>query len=157
VFSLLYAAFGAVAGSVASPWIVAVGGFGMGLSLALINGVYFTIVLVKVPLRFHGRVFALNQTIAWSTIPLACGLLAPEAARVLGGVVRSPSRGIGLTFELFALAMAAVTVFAMRTRSLATFDETVPDAPVDDLLGVSALGDRLVPRQRNDQDAEVEA
>src|SRR5262249_53733632 len=40
---------------------VAAGVFGTGLSLALIQSIYVTIIQVKVPQRFHGRVFALNQ------------------------------------------------------------------------------------------------
>jgi MFS family permease/surfactin synthase thioesterase subunit len=139
--TLGYAGFGAVAGAVASPWVVALGGFGMGLTLALINGIYVTIVLVKVPQRFHGRVFALNQMVAWSMISLACGLLAPAVAGALHRV--SPTRGLGLTVELFAAALVVIVVLAARTRALARFDQTVPDAAVDDLVGVTALGDRL--------------
>jgi MFS family permease len=138
--TLLYALSGAVAGAVASPWVVGLGGFGMGLTLALINGIYVTIVLVKVPQRFHGRVFALNQMVAWSMIPLACGLLAPAVTGALH--TSSPARGLGLTVELFAAALLLTAVVATRVPALWRFDETVPDAAVDDLVGVSALAQR---------------
>ncbi|MEV0348355.1 hypothetical protein AB0H88_21495 [Nonomuraea sp. NPDC050680] len=43
---------------------IGVGAFGISLWVTLLNGVYATIVQVKVPQRFHGRVFALNTLIA---------------------------------------------------------------------------------------------
>src|SRR5262249_22739547 len=45
-------------------------------------------------------------------------------------------RGIGLVYVLFGLCIAAVAVVALRHRVLSRFDEQVPDAMPDDLLGV---------------------
>ena len=60
--------------------VIGAGAFGMSLWLTLVNGIYTTIVQVKVPQRFHGRVFAVNTLIAWSTLPIGCGLVAPFGA-----------------------------------------------------------------------------
>lgn len=127
---LLFAASGALTGLAATTWSVALGAFGMTLSLALMNGVYATIVLVKVPLRFHGRIFAVNTVIAWSTIPLAAGLLGPLTARFAG---------IHTVYELFAALIVVTLLAAGRSRSVADFDDLVPDAESDDLVGVAAL------------------
>jgi hypothetical protein len=102
--------------------VIAVGVCGMTAWLTLLNGIYATIVQVKVPQRFHGRVFAMNTLIAWSTLPIGFGLVAPYAASVLFGV-----------------AILAVTLIAMRIPALARFDHEVPDAIADDLVGVQAL------------------
>ena len=130
VIILGFAASGALTGIMAATWCVAAGAFGMTLSLALMNGVYATIVLVKVPQRFHGRIFAVNTVIAWSTIPLASGLLGPLTARLAG---------IHTTYEVFAGLIVLTLLAAGRLRAVANFDEIVPDAESDDLIGVAAL------------------
>ncbi|HEY0640953.1 MAG TPA: amino acid adenylation domain-containing protein, partial [Pseudonocardiaceae bacterium] len=134
--------------------LIAAGLLGAGLGLSLTQGIYATIVQVKVPQRFHGRVFALNQLIAWSTLPLGYAVVGPLGSWLLeplllpGGALAStvgavlgvgPGRGIGLLYLVLAVAMLALTTGALRVRALATFDATVPDAPPDDLLGVRAL------------------
>ena len=134
--------------------VIAVGVFGMALWLTLLNGIYATIVQVKVPQRFHGRVFAMNTLIAWSTLPIGFGLVAPYGATLLdpllahdgplagsiGVLIGSgPGRGIGLMYVLFALAIGAITIIAMRTPTLARFDDEIPDATPDDLVGVEML------------------
>jgi hypothetical protein len=134
--------------------VIAAGAFGMGLWLTVLNGIYTTIVQVKVPQRFHGRVFALNTLIAWSTLPIGFGLVAPYGAAlfdplmaphgVLAGTFGAvlgigPGRGIGLMYVLFALAIGAITIIALRTKTLSRFDDEVPDATPDDLVGVEVL------------------
>jgi amino acid adenylation domain-containing protein len=134
--------------------VVAAGTCGMGLCLTLLNSIYATIVQVKVPQRFHGRVFALNTLIAWSTLPIGFAVVAPYGARLLnpllvrhGALANSvgtvlgtgPGRGIGLMYLLFALAIGVITVTAMRVPALARFDDSVPDAEPDDLVGIQAL------------------
>jgi hypothetical protein len=137
--------------------LVAAGVFGTGLSLAVIQAIYTTIVQVKVPQRFHGRVFALNQMLAWSTLPLAFGVLAPLAtaafqpllaphgalAGTVGRVIGvGPGRGIGLVYLVVALAVATLALVGLRRTVLSRFDRDVPDAIPDDLVGVQALRDR---------------
>jgi MFS family permease len=143
-----------IAGLRSSLPVIAVGVCGMTAWLTLLNGIYTTIVQVKVPQRFHGRVFAIQTLIAWSTLPVGYGLVAPNVVGQLsplmakGGALAStagaligtgPGRGIGLMYVLFGLALVAVALIAMRVPVLARFDRDVPDAIADDLVGLQAL------------------
>jgi amino acid adenylation domain-containing protein len=134
--------------------LIAAGAFGLLFALAVVNGVYATIVQTKVPQRFHGRVFALNTLIAWSTIPLGFAVIAPLSTRAgerlmsPGGALADtvgaaigvgPGRGIGLIYLVFGLCIAAFSAAALRHRHLAHFDRTTPDAEPDDLVGLAAL------------------
>ncbi|GAB3159256.1 hypothetical protein GCM10027290_63920 [Micromonospora sonneratiae] len=133
--------------------VIGAGAFGMYLALGIVNGVYNTIIQTKVPPRFHGRVFALNQMVAWSTMPLGWGVIAPLATRAMepllmpGGALAptvgavigvGPGRGIGLLYVAFGVCIALTALVSLRTRMLATFDDRVPDAPPDDLIGIEA-------------------
>ncbi|MFC7644710.1 MFS transporter [Streptosporangium lutulentum] len=147
--------------------VITVGAFGMALCLTLLNGIYATIVQVKVPQRFHGRVFALNTVISWSTLPIGFGLVAPGVSALLepmladGGTLAStagvlvgtgPGRGIGFMYVLFAVGIVGTALIALRTRSLSGFDRDIPDAIADDLVGVEAIagepGGRAIPAGR---------
>ncbi|GAA4579445.1 hypothetical protein GCM10023194_05120 [Planotetraspora phitsanulokensis] len=150
--TLVLAVFCFVTGLRAELWVVAVGAFGMALWLTLLNGIYTTIVQVKVPQRLHGRVFALNTMIAWSTLPVGFGLIAPYGtalfepllapggalAPTVGAVIGTgEGRGIGFMYLLFALLMAVIALVALRW--LAGFDDRVPDAVADDLIGLESV------------------
>ncbi len=164
VSGVLLGGFGMVAGLRPSMPVAAVGLAGMFFWLALVNGVYATIVQVKVPQRYHGRVFALNQMIAWSTIPLGLVLVAPLATRLFepmlapGGALAGtvgrvigvgPGRGIGFAYLVLGLVIVVLTLACMRTRILSRFDAEVPDALPDDVIGLQALRERHpVPRPR---------
>ncbi|WP_434739849.1 amino acid adenylation domain-containing protein [Micromonospora sp. SH-82] len=145
--------------------VVGVGAFGMYLALGLVNGVYNTIVQTKVPPRFHGRVFALNQMVAWSTLPLGWGVVAPFAARVVepmllpGGTLAptvgavigvGPGRGHALLYLVFGVGIALTAVVSLRSRILSRFDLEVPDAPPDDLVGIEARQARAAGRAEGD-------
>ncbi|WP_330242056.1 non-ribosomal peptide synthetase/MFS transporter [Streptomyces sp. NBC_00525] len=147
----VFALAGAVTGLRADLWVIGAGAFGMSCCIGLVNGVYSTIVQVKVPQRFHGRVFALNTMVAWSTLPIGHGLVAPLGARLfdplmtddgaLAGTVgrvlgTGPGRGIGLMYLLCCVAMLALVALALRLPALARFDLDVPDAEPDDLIGL---------------------
>ncbi|MFF1906907.1 amino acid adenylation domain-containing protein [Kitasatospora sp. NPDC058218] len=136
---------------------VALGAFGMAYGLALVNGVYATIVQTKVPLRFHGRVIAVNTMVAWSTLPVGFAVVAPLGPRLvqplvdedgaLAGTVgrligTGEGRGIGLLYLLFGLAMALLVLACLAVPALRHFDRDVPDAEPDDLVGLAALTDR---------------
>ena len=43
--------------------IIAVGVFGMCLTMAVVDGIWMTVIHTKVPHRFHARVLAVNQAI----------------------------------------------------------------------------------------------
>jgi hypothetical protein len=136
--------------------VVAVGAFGMALALTVLNGIYSTIVQVKVPQRFHGRVFALNTLVAWSTLPLGFAVVAPATTGLLEPLMRpggalagiagaalgvGPGRGIALMYALFAVGIAATAVIGLTRRSLRELDE-MPDARPDDLVGAEVLAAR---------------
>ncbi|MFG3709003.1 amino acid adenylation domain-containing protein [Micromonospora sp. NPDC047670] len=147
--------------------LIGAGAFGMYLALGIVNGVYHTIIQTKVPARVHGRVFALNQMVAQSTLPLGWGVVAPFAARVaepmllpdgalattVGAVIGvGPGRGHGLLYVLFGVCIALTALVSLLTPTLARFDDEVPDAPPDDLVGieerrarVAGLRDRRAP------------
>ncbi|MEE1824999.1 amino acid adenylation domain-containing protein [Streptomyces sp. BE20] len=136
---------------------VSIGAFGMAYGLGLVNGVYATIVQTKVPLRFHGRVIAVNTMVAWSTLPVGFALVAPLGPRLvqpwvdengpLAGTVgrligTGEGRGIGLLYLLFGLAMALLVLVCLAVPALRHFDRDVPDAEPDDLIGLATLSGR---------------
>jgi MFS family permease len=137
--------------------VIGAGAFCMSFGLTMLNGIYATIIQVKVPQRFHGRVIALNTLIAWSTLPIGFGLVAPYGSSVfepllapggplagtVGAVIGTGGgRGIGFMYLLFALAIAVIVLVALRVRALARFDEEVPDALPDDLIGLQTVSAR---------------
>ncbi len=154
----LLALAGALVGVRADLWVIGAGAFGMSFALSLVNGVYTTIVQVKVAQRFHGRVFALNTMVAWSTLPIGHGVIAPLGSALFGplldddGALASsvgavigtgPGRGIGFMYLLFGAAMLALVAIGLRMPVLARFDLDVPDALPDDLVGVQERARRL--------------
>ena len=151
------ALFSAVPGLRADEVLVAIGAFGMSFGLTVTNGVYTTVVQVKVPQRFHGRVFAVNTVIAFSTIPIGYAVVAPLGTELLeplmapGGALASSvgaligvgeGRGVALLFLLLSTAMVVQVLVSLRLPSLARFDGRVPDAMPDDLIGAQALAEK---------------
>ncbi|MFF2040560.1 amino acid adenylation domain-containing protein [Kitasatospora sp. NPDC058170] len=152
--TLVLAAACLVTGLRPSIVVVALGAFGMTYGLALVNGVYATIIQTKVPLRFHGRVIAVNTMVAWSTLPIGFAVVAPFGPKLLQPLMdgdgaladtvgrligTGDGRGIGLLYLLFGLAMAVLALICLCIPALAHFDRDVPDAESDDLIGLEAL------------------
>ena len=148
--AVVLAVFATITGLGASVPVVAVGVFGTALGLAIHQGIGATIIQVKVPQRFHGRVFAINQMLAWSTLPIGFGLIAPLATTWLEPLVQAggplagsvgavigvgEGRGIGLLYVIFGLAILVLSLVAMRMPRFARFDIDTPDALPDDLIG----------------------
>ncbi|MBO4206896.1 non-ribosomal peptide synthetase/MFS transporter [Micromonospora echinofusca] len=130
-------------------WI-SVGAFWLAMAMTTAQSIYATIVQVKVPQRYHGRVFALNQTITWSTLPIGFAILAPGATALfepmlapggalagsVGAVIGTgPGRGIGFAYLVFGFALVLVTLGGFAIRTLRRFDVEVPDSLPDDLIG----------------------
>ncbi|MQY10735.1 D-alanine--poly(phosphoribitol) ligase subunit 1 [Streptomyces sp. RB5] len=151
---LALAACCALTGLRPSVALVSVAVFGMFLGLTVMNTIYSTIIQVKIPARFHGRVFAVNTVFAWCTMPVGFLLLGPGAVALLqpamepGGALAGSvgevlgtgaGRGLGLMYVLFGLALAATVAFAARIPALSRFDAEVPDARPDDLVGLQSL------------------
>jgi hypothetical protein len=113
---------------------------------------------VKVPQRYHGRVFALNQTITWSTLPIGFALLAPGATALFEPLMASDGaladtvgaligtgdgRGIGLGYVVFGLTLILITAGGFAIRLLRRFDSEVEDSLPDDLIGAQERERRL--------------
>jgi amino acid adenylation domain-containing protein len=120
-----------VAGSHASLPVIGLGVFGVTLSLGLLNSIYTMIIQVKTPQRFQGRVFALNQVLAWSTLPIGYGLVGPAAAHAFG---------FGPADVVAGLAILAVVAAAALAPSLRHFDRDMADATPDDVAGMQERG-----------------
>ena len=146
--------------------VVTVGLFLMTMAMATAQDIYATIVQVKVPQRYHGRVFALNQTISWSTLPIGFALLAPlgtalfepllAPGEALAGSVGTvigvgPGRGIGLAYLVFGVMLAVVTGGGFLIKALRRFDTEVPDSLPDDLIGAQERARRLAAAQAGDR------
>jgi amino acid adenylation domain-containing protein len=148
--------FVAITGIQANMTIIMIGVFGTGLFLAIANGIYVTVIQVKMPQRYHGRVLALNQTLTWSTLPFgflllvpASGLLEPlmapdgRLANSLGPIIGTgPGRGLGLAFVLFGVLMTVNALFGLTVRRLRRLDLEVADSLPDDLIGAQVLAAR---------------
>ncbi|MEU4542854.1 non-ribosomal peptide synthetase/MFS transporter [Nonomuraea dietziae] len=141
--------------------LIGAGAFAITYFLTLMNGIYSLIVQIKVPYRYHGRVFALNTLVAWSTLPIGMGLVAPLGTALFdplmaeGGALAStvgavigvgPGRGIALLYLVCAVGMLAVVAGALRVGRLAHFDTDVPDALPDDQVGVETITARRTDR-----------
>ncbi|MFE6337366.1 amino acid adenylation domain-containing protein [Streptomyces sp. NPDC057798] len=157
---LVLAACCAVTGLRPSLPLVAAGVFGMFAGLTVMNAIYATIIQVKVPARFHGRIFAVNTVFAWCTMPVGFLLLGPGTAALLEPAMEpdgtlagtagrilgtGEGRGLGLMYVLFGLALVLVVLCARRIPALARFDDEVPDARPDDLVGLQSLHARRLP------------
>ena len=121
------------------------------------------------PQRFHGRVFALNQTIAWSTLPIGFALLAPVGHRAVRADARPRRRarrhgrrgdrhrpGPGHRLRVRAASgwcwsWSRCGGFSIRT--LRRFDIEVPDALPDDLIGAQERERRLAAATSEEQGA----
>ncbi|MCW3816663.1 amino acid adenylation domain-containing protein [Micromonospora sp. DR5-3] len=145
----------------ASVAMICVGMGWLAMAMTTAQSIYATIVQVKVPQRFHGRVFSLNQTIAWSTLPIGFALLAPGATALfepmlapggalagsVGAVIGTgPGRGIGFAYVCFGLALVLVTLGGFAIRLLRRFDIEVADSLPDDLIGAQERERRLAAR-----------
>jgi MFS family permease len=151
----------------ASVAMICFGVFWLGMSMTTAQSIYATIVQVKVPQRYHGRVFSLNQTISWSTLPIGFALLAPGATALfepmlapggalagsVGAVIGTgPGRGIGFAYVCFGAALVLVTLGGFAIRLLRNFDTEVPDSLPDDLVGAQERERRLAARAAERQE-----
>jgi hypothetical protein len=141
--------------------MICVGVFWLATAMTTAQSIYATIVQVKVPQRFHGRVFSLNQTISWSTLPIGFALLAPAAtglfepmfapdgalAGSVGTVIGTgPGRGIAFAYVCFGAALVLITIGGFAIRLLRRFDLEVEDSLPDDLVGAQERERRIAAR-----------
>ncbi|MER7892982.1 amino acid adenylation domain-containing protein [Micromonospora sp. NPDC094482] len=161
-----------VIGLDASVAVICVGAFWLAMAMTTAQSIYATIVQVKVPQRFHGRVFSLNQTISWSTLPIGFALLAPAATSLfepllapggalagsVGAVIGTgPGRGIGFAYVCFGAALVLITLGGFAIRLLRRFDVEVEDSLPDDLIGAQERERRLAARAAEREAEKVPA
>ncbi|MET8846329.1 amino acid adenylation domain-containing protein [Amycolatopsis sp. NPDC004625] len=142
--------------------VVAAGVFLLAAAMAVSQGIYATLVQVKVPQRYHGRVFAINQTITWSTLPIGFAVLAPLAVSWFspllapGGALTGSvgavlgtgeGRGVGLAYVVYALVLLLVNAGGFSIRLLRRFDTEVPDSLPDDLVGAQERERKLAGKE----------
>ncbi|WDZ82471.1 non-ribosomal peptide synthetase/MFS transporter [Micromonospora cathayae] len=161
-----------IIGMDASVVVIAAGAFWLAMSMTTAQSIYATIVQVKVPQRYHGRVFSLNQTISWSTLPIGFALLAPAATALfepmlapggalagsVGAVIGTgEGRGIGFAYVVFGAMLVLVTLGGFAIRLLRRFDLEVEDSLPDDLIGAQERERRLAERaaRQAEQDQRV--
>jgi amino acid adenylation domain-containing protein len=125
-----------------SPAFAMIGLFGFGLALALVDTHWASLIQVKVGWELQGRVFAINQMLAWSMRPLSfmiTGVLADRVfksfmsgdsfiSRQIGQIIgRGPEAGIGLMIIIEGIILVFWTIIWYQYRPLREMDEVLPD------------------------------
>jgi MFS family permease len=133
-------------------WLVAAGAFGAHVTIALVYGSNQAIWQSKVEPRVQGRVFASQQMLARSVVPLAYLLAGPLADQVFDPLIAvggpwagsvgqvlgtGPGRGIGLLFVLMGVLKVAIALIGRSTPALRTVEEDLPDVA---LLPAESVG-----------------
>nr|QEO74432.1 major facilitator transporter [uncultured bacterium] len=142
-FTLLQGCVLFLAGLRPNGVLVAIGGFLFMFFNPLISGCCLTLWQRKVEPEAQGRVFAMRQMIAWSTLPLAYLLAGPLADGVFepllaaggplaGSVGRilgvGPGRGTGLLIVVLGLLNVLSALAGSFYPRLRNLDAEVPDA-----------------------------
>jgi amino acid adenylation domain-containing protein len=137
-FVALEGLFMVLMGSIAHPYIAMVGLFGFQLAISLSNGHWQALIQTKVPFDLHGRVFAINQMLAWSTMPvgyLIAGWLADNVfTTTVATQVGSTAQGLGVFIVIIGLFTAVVGVLGMTYRTLRYMEEELPDPYADSMI-----------------------
>jgi surfactin synthase thioesterase subunit/MFS family permease len=153
-----------VAGLRPSPVFVSIALFGFGLSVALVDIHWQSIIQVKVGLELQGRVFAINQMLAWSMRPfsyISAGLLADKVfepimrgnnaiSGKLGPIIGlGKGRGMALMLIIAGAILFVWTIIGLKYKPLYEMDDllldAVPDAiTVKDKDKLQELADRKV-------------
>ncbi|MGG4146814.1 amino acid adenylation domain-containing protein [Paenibacillus algorifonticola] len=138
----------AVAGIYPSLVTAAIGLFGFGFALALINTHWLALIQTKVGLELQGRVLATNQVMAFSMRPLSFLLAGPLVASVFvplasalpagteaAGVFGSGAgMGIGLLITSIGVILFVWGLLGMRYRQLRHMETILPDAVPDAVI-----------------------
>ena len=136
------------------PWLplVCVGVFGLSGLIMLANSVVMTIIQTKVPARLQGRVFAINTMVSTASAPLGFGVLAPQGTALMEWLMANvpgvepavhavlgdgPGRAIAMVYVVCGVVVLALVISTRRWNALVRFDDEVPDASPDDLIGLA--------------------
>lgn len=127
----------------ANAILISIGGFCFMFLEPVIGGCSQTLWQRKVEPQFQGRVFAMRQMIAWSSLPIAYALAGPLADRVfepllapggalvgsLGGILGvGTGRGTGLLIIVLGLLCVVAALAGFFYSPLRRLEEDVPDA-----------------------------
>jgi len=149
--TVLTGAASAVAGLGQSPWLLAVGMFGLFCSLMIINAHWLALIQTKVGLELQGRVLATNQMLATSTLPLGFLVAGPLVSLASRGAV---DQATAIQFVLLATGalLAIWGVAGLRYRPLRLLEDDLPDAVPEAEVGSrdeeQAAADRLLALSR---------
>jgi MFS transporter, DHA3 family, macrolide efflux protein len=139
----------ALLGAGSSTWAMAAGMLGYWCFLGISNACYTVLIQVKVPHHLHGRIFAMNQVVAFSTMPLGFVLAGPLADRVfepmmapggsLAGTVgqvlgTGPGRGVALLVVLVGTLAALVNTSGYLRPRLRRLEREMADANPDEAI-----------------------
>jgi DHA3 family macrolide efflux protein-like MFS transporter len=126
-----------------SFWLVAAGAFGAHVTIAIVFGCNQAIWQSKVAPQVQGRVFATQQMVARSAVPLAYLLAGPLADHVfrplmavdgplagsLGPVLGTGAgRGIGLLFVLMGAIKVVIVLLSRLNPHLRNVEDELPEA-----------------------------
>jgi hypothetical protein len=112
---------------------LAVGMFGFWFTLAVSNGCYTMLIQVKVPHHLHGRVFALNQMVAFAAMPVGFALAGPLADGVFEPWL-GPGRGIALLMVVLGELTVLANLAGFGHPRLRRLDTDLPDAHPDEAI-----------------------
>ncbi len=126
-----------------------IGALGVWMSLSFINSHWQSLIQVKVGLELQGRIFATNQMLAWSCMPLGYVLIGPLVDRVFeplmakGEVLSNvfgwligggAGRGMGLIMVLTGIILAITGYVGLKYRPLRYMEDILPDAIPDTVI-----------------------
>jgi hypothetical protein len=130
-------------------WTCVIGALGVWMSLSLINAHWQSLIQVKVGLELQGRIFAINQTLAWSCMPLGYLLIGPlvdnlleplmvkgnTLANIFGGLIGvGNGRGMGLMMVLSGVILAICGFAGLKYKPLRLMEDILPDAIPDTII-----------------------
>jgi len=138
----------ALAGFYPSFLTAAIGLFGFGMALALMNTHWLSLIQTKVGLELQGRVLATNQVMAFSMRPLSFLLAGPLVAVVFGPLAAKlpagtedaglfgtgEGMGIGLLIASIGVILFLWALLGMRYRPLRYMESILPDAVPDAVI-----------------------
>ncbi|MBN2001946.1 MAG: amino acid adenylation domain-containing protein [Anaerolineae bacterium] len=132
-----------------SPLFVAMGLFGVGLSVAMLNAHWLAVIQAKVGLELQGRVISIENMLSWSIQPLGFILAGPLVEKVFeplmtgGGSLANSvgrligvgaGRGMGLVMILAGVITIIVGLWGYRYRPLRYLEDALPDAIPDAVI-----------------------
>ncbi len=138
----------AIMGLFPSLVTAAIGLFGFGLALALLNTHWLALIQTKVGLELQGRVLATNQVMAFSMRPLSFllagplvgSIFVPLADRLPAGTAAAglfetgEGQGIGLLMASIGVILFVWSFLGMRYRPLRHMETILPDAVPDAVI-----------------------